>query len=102
MHLMQRKAKIMSPWAVEEYANAVVDMQRMTARSSYGFHDDRFRACNLAFWAGHAWEMDAERTDEPVTERPDVDWQHLAPVMGGDQRSYKEAWAAAVENWSDD
>ena len=102
MHLLQRKAKIMSPWAVEEYANAVVDMARMSARAAYGFHDDRFRACNLAFWAGHAWEMDAERTDEPVTERLDVDWQHLAPVMGGEAKSYKEAWAAAVDNWSDD
>ena len=102
MHLLQRKAKIMSPWAVEEYANAVVDMARMSARAAYGLHDDRFRACNLAFWAGHAWEMDVERTDEPVTERLDVDWQHLAPVMGCEAKSYKEAWAAAVDNWSDD
>ena len=102
MHLMSRRAKLMSPWAVEEYANAVVDMQKMAAKASYGAHDDRLRACNLAFWAGHRWTDNPERTNEPVTERLDVDWQHLAPVMGGDQRSYKEAWAAAVENWSDD
>jgi hypothetical protein len=102
MHLMSRRAKLMSPWAVEEYANAVVDMQKMAAKASYGVHDDRLRACNLAFWVGHRWTDNPERTNEPVTERLDVDWQHLAPVMGGDQRSYKEAWADAVENWSDD
>lgn len=100
-HLMNRQAKIMSPFLVDEYANAVVDMQKMTARASYGVHDDRLRAANLAFWAGHAWSYDVERTEEPVTERPIADWQHTAPTMG-DHVSYKEAWSAAVDNWSDD
>lgn len=101
-HIMNRQVKLLSPWLVDEYANAVVDMQKMTARSAYGFHDDRLRATNLALWSGHKWDMDVERTEEPVTERSDIDWQHLAPTLGGEQKSYREAWAAAVDNWSDD
>ncbi len=100
-HLMERKAKIMSKWLVEEYTNAVVDMDKMTARAAYGCHDDRLRASNLAFWAGHKWAYEIERTDEPVTERPVSDWQHTAPTMG-ETHSYREAWASAVDNWSDD
>ncbi len=100
-HLMNRQAKILSPFLVEEYANAVVDMDRMTAKAAYGMHDDRLRAANLAFWAGHKWDIDVERTDEPVTARAEVDWQHTAPTMG-ETHSYREAWASAVDNWSDD
>ncbi len=101
-HIANNQIKMLSPWLVEEYANAVVDTDKMTARSAYGFHDDRLRAMNLALWAGHKWSYDVERTEEPVTERGDIDWQHLAPVLGGEHRSYKDAWAAAVDNWSED
>lgn len=99
-HMMERKAKILSKWLVEEYANAVVDMEKMTAKACYGKHDDRFRAANMCFWAGHDWALDMERTSEQVTEQPVSDWQHAAPVMG-EHRSYKDAWAEAVENWED-
>ena len=100
-HLMNRQAKIMSPFLVDEYANAVVDMDKMTAKGAYGMHDDRLRAANLAFWAGHKWDLAPESTNEVVTEHADVDWQHVAPVLG-ESRSYREVWAETVENWDND
>lgn len=100
-HLMERKAKIMSQWLYEEYKDAVVNMDKMTAAAPYGRHDDRLRAANLCFWAGRRWDMNAERTNEAVTERPISDWQHAAPTLG-ENKSYREVWADAVDNWSDD
>ena len=100
-HLMERKAKILSKWLVAEYTNAVVDMDRMTARACYGQHDDRLRAANLCYWAGHRWTQNVESTYEQVTERPISDWQHNAPTLG-ENRSYRETWAEAVDNWSED
>lgn len=100
-HLMERKAKIMSQWLYEEYKDAVVNMDKMTAAAPYGRHDDRLRAANLCFWAGHAWTQNVESTHEQVTERPISDWQHTAPTLG-ENRSYREMWAESVDNWSDD
>lgn len=97
-HLLERKAKINSQWAVAEYANAVIDIEKMRARSSYGFHDDIMQACNMAWWAGHSWVSDPERTWEPVTSAPVLDWQHSAPVLG-EYRNYREAWEDAVGAW---
>lgn len=97
-HLMQRRAKILSPALVEEYANAVVDMEKMSAKAAYGFHDDRLRAANLCYWAGHKWASDPERSFEPVTEKPMQEWQSHAPVLG-ESISYVDARAAALDGW---
>lgn len=97
-HLMERKAVIRSKWLVDEYANAVIDIQKMRARAAYGFHDDRIQAANMCFWAGHRWTYDVERTNEPVTEMPVVEHQTLAPVLG-EHQSYREAWAEVVDGW---
>ncbi len=97
-HLMEHRAKIQSKWLLEEYSNAVIDIEKMRARAAYGSHDDRIQAASMVFWAGHGWAYDVERTDEPVTDKPEVDWQKQAPVLG-EYKSYKDAWADAVENW---
>lgn len=97
-HLIQRRAKIMSPALVAEYANAVVDMEKMSAKAAYGFHDDRLRAANMCFWAGHKWASDPERSYEPVTEKPMQEWQNHAPTFG-DHMSYADAKAMALDGW---
>jgi len=97
-HLMERRAKIVSPYLVSEYSNAVIDVDKMRAKAAYGSHDDRLQAANMCFWAGHRWTYDAERTNEPVTDKPEVDWQHRAPVLG-EYKSYRDAWAEAVDGW---
>lgn len=97
-HLMQRGAKILSPALVDEYANAVVDMEKMSAKAAYGFHDDRLRASNLCFWAGHKWASDPERSYEPVTEKPLINFQNHAPVLG-ESYTYADARAAALDTW---
>jgi hypothetical protein len=98
-HLMQRQAKILSPWLLEEYSNAVVDMDKMSAKAAYGFHDDRLRAANMCFWAGHKWTTDPERSYEPVTETPNRDYQCFAPTLGDHHLSYAESRAAALDSW---
>lgn len=97
-HLMNRQVKIMSPFLVEEYANAVSDVQNQTAVGAYGNHDDRMRAANLALWAGHKWELDPEINEETVTASAATDWQHVAPTLD-DHGSYRDAWSEAVDRW---
>lgn len=97
-HLMESRAKIYSRWLHEEYCSAVIDVEKMRARAAYGSHDDRIQAASMCFWAGHGWSYNVERTTEPVTSTPVVDWQTYAPVLG-EHRTYREAWSEAVEGW---
>jgi len=97
-HLMNRHVKILSPWLLAEYANAVIDIEKMRARASYGYHDDLMMAANLCFWAAHRWSYDVERTDEPVTEKPFIEAQQYAPVLG-EYKSARDAWVDAVDSW---
>lgn len=97
-HLMEDRAEILSPWLLEEYRNAVIDPEKMRARSAYGAHDDLLQSASMAFWAAHRWTYDIERTWEPVTEAPIVNYQQLAPTLG-EYRSYKDSWADAIDTW---
>lgn len=97
-HLMQRNVVIRSKWLLEEYANAEIDMDKMRARASYGYHDDRFMAANLAFWAGHDWTYE-ESVREPVSTTPvPTDFQRIAPGLDDDTLSFSE-WKAAATDW---
>jgi hypothetical protein len=97
-HLMEDRALIYSPWLLAEYANAVLDVEKMRARAAYGMHDDLLQTANMLFWAAHKWTYDPERTNEPVTERAILDHQQYAPVLG-EYRSVRDAWADAVDSW---
>lgn len=92
-HLIQKKALIRSKWLLEEYANAEIDMEKMRARAAYGYHDDRFQAANMAFWAAHKWTYEVERTQEPVLTAPMVDYQRYAPTLGSEYQSFAD-WRA--------
>ncbi len=95
---MQRKALIKSPYLLAEYANAEIDMDKMRARAAYGYHDDRFQAANMCFWAGHRWTYEVERTAEPVTEGIPKDYQSMAPTLD-DYVSYKQWKEDATADW---
>jgi hypothetical protein len=97
-HLLERRAHIQSPWLLNEYRNAVRDADTMRAKAAYGSHDDLLQAASMAFWAGHKWTYEVERTDEPVTSVPDIDWQARAPVLG-EHKSYRESWDDLVDGW---
>jgi len=97
-HLMERKAKVLSPWLLDEYRSAVIDMSKLRGVAGGGAHDDRMQAANMAFWAGHQWTYDPERTNEPVTLSPAIEPQRMAPVLG-EYKSYRDAWVDAVEEW---
>lgn len=97
-HLMEERALIQSPFLLNEYANAVIDIEKMRALAAYGNHDDRLQAANMCFWAGHKWTYDTERTAEPVTQMAEVEWQRMAPGLN-ETRSFRDAWADAVDGW---
>lgn len=97
-HLMNRQAVIRSKFLLAEYANAEIDMDKMRARAAYGYHDDRFQAANMCFWAGHKWTYNVERTEERVTESPQVDYQTYAPTLD-DYVSYTDWRESATADW---
>jgi hypothetical protein len=97
-HLMSGRAKILSPWLLAEYRDAVIDPQKMRAQAGYGSHDDLLQAASMAYWAGHKWSYDPDHAPAPVSDRPGVDWQLRAPILG-DAPSYREEWEDLVDNW---
>jgi len=94
-HLMQRNAIIRSQFLLDEYSNAEIDLEKMRARAAYGSHDDRFMAANLAFWAGHKWTYDVERSSEIVTTAPVLDYQRFAPTFEDEGLLTFEDWRSA-------
>lgn len=100
-HLMNRQAVIQSKYLLAEYANAEIDMDKMRARASYGYHDDRFQAANMCFWAGHKWTYDVERTEVAVTTSPVKDFQSMAPGLD-DSLTFSQWRENAMADWEDD
>lgn len=100
-HILSDRAVIRSKWLLGEYASAEVDLTKMRARAAYGYHDDRFQAANMAFWAAHEWSYDAERLDDPVTETPVLDFQKYAPTLDGNGMTYKDWRENALSDWED-
>ena len=101
-HIINRNILIRSKWLKEEYANSEMDLIKARARASYGFHDDRMQACNMAMWCAHKWTYDPERTDEEVKASPMSNPQTSAPTLEDyerDRRSYKDIWADDVDSW---
>ena len=97
-HLMNRQAVIRSRFLLDEYANAEIDTDKMRARAAYGYHDDRFQAANMCFWAGHKWCYQADRTDEEVTSAPVTDYQRMAPDFDSFE-SYGDWKVRATADW---
>jgi len=98
-HLMNRNARINSRFLLDEYANAEIDLEKMRARAAYGYHDDRFVAANLAFWGGHAWTYEVERTEEPVTTKVISDFQQMAPTLDDSLGSFSDWRTQATADW---
>lgn len=97
-HLMQENVEIYSKYLLGEYSNAEIDMDKMRARAAYGYHDDRFQAANMCFWAGHKWTYDVDRTEQPVTETVVTDYQRMAFTLE-DHVSYSDWKAEATADW---
>ena len=95
---MNEQIEIKSQFTLAEYANAEIDMDKMRARASYGYHDDRFQALNMAMWAGHKWTYDVENTHQEVTTSPQIDYQRYAPGLD-DYMSLSDWREAATADW---
>jgi hypothetical protein len=91
-HLMGRRVTIRSKPLLEEYSNAEIDLAKMRARASYGFHDDRMQAANMCFWAGHSWSYTEDGPpDEVRTTAEPRDYQRIAPVLDDEHYTF-QAW----------
>ena len=99
-HLMQENVTIRSKWLREEYANAQVNARTMRASGSYGNHDDRFMASNLALWAAHRWTYEMAEDRQNVSENPaPLDFQRSAPVLGEEYTTYSEFKEGVTDSW---
>ena len=97
-HINLKRVRIWSPWLVEEYADARldVDLGYAVSASNEKGHGDRMRAFNLALWAGNRWDTEIERTQEEVTtsvKRPE--WAHTA--MTADE--IRDKWTDIIDGF---
>lgn len=98
-HLMQQNVIIRSKWLRQEYADAVIDMDKMRAVADYGRHDDLFMASNLALWAGNRWTYELESSREVASESESPqDYQRYAPGPG-DEETYTSWRENATSDW---
>jgi hypothetical protein len=106
-HLLGRHARIRSKYLKDEYSNAEIDLSKMRAKASYGYHDDRMTAANLCFWGGHKWTYE-EDTPDVVTETPPTsDYQVMSPQCKVSfehglevvDNSYEDWKRRATEDW---
>lgn len=90
-HLVLRRVEVFSPYLVEEYSAARANDQKGYAESpnNESGHGDRMRAFNLALWAGNKWDMEVERTQEPVSTQKivsyqctDMTWEEIQEAWG--------------------
>lgn len=99
-HLMQKNVVIRSKWLLAEYTNAEVDVDKMRARASFGYHDDLMTAADLALWAGHKWRYDSDNDRMAVSEAPTpFDFQNRAPVLGEEGTTYVDWRSSALADW---
>jgi hypothetical protein len=98
-HLMRKQVCIRSRFLLAEYANAEIDPDKMRAKASHGYHDDRMQAANMAFWAGHKWTYEVDRTDAPVTTTPVVEFQRYAPGLEDDYLTYDDWKELTIASW---
>ncbi len=98
-HLMQENVVIRSKWLRQEYADAVVDYDKMRAMAAYGGHDDLMMASNLALWAGNKWTYELESSLEIATDHEEpTDFQNYAPGLGDDV-SFADWKTQATADW---
>lgn len=94
-HLVLKRVKIVSPFLVEEYADAKMNEAKGYAESisNEEGHGDRMRAFNLALWAANKWDMEIERTEEPVVTGPAIDYQATDMSL----EEIREKWGESLD-----
>ena len=94
-HINLKNVRIVSPYLVEEYADARMNEAKGYAESpsNESGHGDRMRAFNLALWAANKWDLEIERTTEQVTTQNVVDYQ--ASDMSWEE--IQDHWGSALD-----
>jgi hypothetical protein len=75
-HIASGLLKVHSPSLVEEFTDCETDPVKMTAKATFGHHDDRAIAILLAIYAAHDWNssmVETQKTEAVVGTLPN--WQ---------------------------
>ena len=99
-HISLKRLLIRSPWLVEEFTDCETDPVRMTAKATFGHHDDRAIAILLAIYAAHDWnsEMAIETEKRDVSEGPVASWQ-ASDISADDLESaWEERFSELMES----
>jgi hypothetical protein len=85
-HINARQIILNSPWLIEEMTDCTWDnFLAMTARGTYGSHDDRVVTLLIAIWYAHEWSLDLDppETDKlaieglPEYQRTDMSYEEM-------------------------
>lgn len=98
-HINSKQVVIQSPWLVEEMTDCTPDnFLAMTARASYGAHDDRVVAMLLSLWAANEWSMYADPPEKATVEvGPDKDYQKSDISAAGMMDEWNDAFSRLID-----
>ena len=80
-HIGMKGFEPRSPWLVEEFADAVADLDLAKIRATYGHHDDRMRAAFLAIFTAHEMENPTAANSQGAEELNKPDWQRSGVTL---------------------
>lgn len=91
-HIIQDMVLMYSPFLVEEFADAIPNVEKGYAESPNNEkgHGDRMRAFNLALWAANEWEAGVDQR-EPVTMDKPIPW-HQCDISPKDMQRQSQMY----------
>lgn len=101
-HITKGLITIRSPFLAEELSDCEADQLKMTAKASFGSHDDRARAALMAIWAAHDWSYQVE-LDTPVTVsegNQNRNWQSSDISYDKMKEAWEERWDQLSEEYA--
>lgn len=99
-HINRGMVRIRSPYFVEEMTDAEMDPIKMSAKATYGAHDDRLRALLMAIWAGHDWtgQVETESHSRVEVGVPAANWQSSDMSADDMFEAWEERFAELTED----
>jgi hypothetical protein len=99
-HINRGQLQVRSEAFIEEMQDCEQDPLKMTAKATYGRHDDRIRAMLMAIWAAHDWSAQVETESQSHVELGVVSAPWQASDISADQMY--AAWEDRFAEITDD
>jgi len=98
-HIARGLLKVYSPSLVEEFTDCETDPVKMTAKATFGHHDDRAIAILLAIYAAHDWTSGMIETEKIAAVPGSVpDWQRSDISAEGLMDAWSERFSELLED----